>query len=180
MAAPKAKGKARKRRMLDQINAARIMSSPVALVRDTARIREASQIMSRRRISAVAVIDARGGVTGILTASDIVRFEPHHRCRVFSEKRGYHIECLGDELVSRVMTRGLLTVSPSETVSEVARRMVENNMHRVIVEGKGRVAGIVTAMDLARCLWKASDGSAEPGGNERPRRLDPGKRRKSP
>lgn len=166
----------RRRRVLDRLKASAIMSSPVALVRETAFVREAARIMSRRRISAVAVIDAKGGVTGILTANDIVRFEPRHRCRVFTEKRGYHIECLGDERVSRVMTRGLLTVSPSEKVDTIARKMVENRMHRVIVEKAGRAVGIVTAMDLARSLWRATEGDRAPGGNARPRRLDPARK----
>ncbi len=168
--------KARRRRALDRLKASSIMSSPVALVRETASVREAARIMSRRGISAVAVIDAKGGVVGILTANDVVRFEPRHRCRVFGEKRGYHIECLGDERVSRVMTRGLLTVAPTETVDVVARRMVENRMHRVIVERAGRAVGIVTAMDLARCLWRVTEGDRAPGGNMRPTRLSPKRR----
>ncbi len=161
----------RGRRMLDRITAARIMSSPVALVRETSRVREAAQVMSSRGISTVAVLDAAGGVTGIVTAADIVRFEPKHRCRVFSGKRGYHVDCLGDEIIRRVMTRGLLTVSPSETAASVARKMVENKMHRVIVEKNGRAVGIVTAMDLARCLWKASEKGASLGGDQRTGRL---------
>lgn len=154
-----------------RVRAADIMSSPVALVSEGSPVREAAQIMNRRKISAVAVIDARGRATGLLAASDIVRFEPQHRCRVFGDRRGYQVDCLGDAPVRRVMTRGLLTVPPTETVGEIARKMVENGVHRVIVSQKGRVVGVVTALDLARCFVKG------PCGERRPRRLKAASRR---
>ena len=50
------------------------------------------------------------------------------------------------------MTTGALTVSIDETVGEAARKMVENNMHRIIVVDSGAVCGIVTTLDLLKVL----------------------------
>lgn len=165
-----------RRRVLDRLTAARIMSSPVAVVRETASIREAARVMARRRISAVAVLDGDGKVSGLLAAADIVRFQPRHACRVLDGRMGYHVDCIGDVPVKRVMTQGLYTVPPSAPAEEIARRMTENSIHRLIVADKGRVVGIITAFDLARCLWLARPGAV---GDVRMGRLDPSRRGRS-
>lgn len=155
--------KGNRRRILDRLSAAQIMTSPVALVRASARIQEAAVIMCQRRISAVVVIDDHGGAIGLLSASNIVRHAPKA------------METLADERVDRIMTKGLLTVPPTETVDAIARKMVENEMRRIIVEDKGSVVGVVSSMDLARCLWKTQSGEKVTA-DRRPRRLRPLKR----
>lgn len=51
--------------------------------------------------------------------------------------------------VADVMTEEIHSVSPSDNVEEVAKRMREKNVRRVLVLDDGKVAGIVSLGDLA-------------------------------
>ncbi|MFN2203745.1 MAG: CBS domain-containing protein [Caldilineaceae bacterium] len=60
---------------------------------------------------------------------------------------------LGAEPVSRFMRAGEVTVGPDESVTSLRRKMVENNWGQVpVVDGNGRIIGIVTRTDLIK-LW---------------------------
>lgn len=57
---------------------------------------------------------------------------------------------MGAKLVSEVMHAGLVACWFNETLSEVARRMCEDNIHAIFVmNNDGRVAGILSQTDLA-------------------------------
>jgi CBS domain-containing protein len=51
------------------------------------------------------------------------------------------------------MTRGALTVNVNDPVSEAARKMVENKVHRIIVVDSGNIYGILTAFDLLKLAF---------------------------
>ena len=50
------------------------------------------------------------------------------------------------------MSSDLLTVDPSETITQVAQRMVERNIGAVLVLDGGRLVGIMTERDLMRAV----------------------------
>ena len=45
---------------------------------------------------------------------------------------------------------GPLGVDAATPIAEVARQMVERHMHHVVVTDKGRVVGVVSALDFVR------------------------------
>jgi CBS domain-containing protein len=55
-------------------------------------------------------------------------------------------------LVREHMSRGLLSVAPDETITQVAQRMVERNLGAVLVVDGGRLVGIMTERDLMRAV----------------------------
>jgi CBS domain-containing protein len=55
-------------------------------------------------------------------------------------------------LVREHMSRGLLSVEPDETITQVAQRMVERNLGAVLVVDGGRLVGIMTERDLMRAV----------------------------
>jgi CBS domain-containing protein len=60
------------------------------------------------------------------------------------------------------MARDVLAVSPGAPLAEAAQLMVERRVHRVLVLEGGRLAGLVSALDLVGLV--ASGRLAEPGG----------------
>jgi CBS domain-containing protein len=54
--------------------------------------------------------------------------------------------------VREVMTPNPRTVSPGDTVQHAARLMVSQGFHRLPVVERGRLAGIVSSLDLARLI----------------------------
>ena len=58
------------------------------------------------------------------------------------------------------MSRDLLSVEPSETITQVAQRMVERNVGAVLVLDGGRPVGIMTERDLMRAVARGLHGDA--------------------
>jgi CBS domain-containing protein len=58
------------------------------------------------------------------------------------------------------MSRGLLSVEPHETITEVAQRMVERNLGAVLVVDGGRLVGIMTERDRMRSVARGVHGDA--------------------
>jgi CBS domain-containing protein len=58
------------------------------------------------------------------------------------------------------MSRNLLSVEPGETITEVARRMVERNIGAVLVVDGGRLVGVMTERDLMRAVARGLHGDA--------------------
>jgi CBS domain-containing protein len=63
-------------------------------------------------------------------------------------------------VVRKHMSRDLLSVEPDETITEVARRMVERNIGAVLVLDGGRLVGVMTERDLMRAVARGLHGDA--------------------
>ena len=54
----------------------------------------------------------------------------------------------------------IITVSPADSLQEVARSLIEHRIHRLPVVDAGRLVGILTSLDLVRlfaeCRAKAT------------------------
>lgn len=64
---------------------------------------------------------------------------------------------LSDERVktltaSDVMTREIVRVSPDASLREIARVMMRQHVHRVLVVAQGNLVGVVTTFDLLRAI----------------------------
>jgi CBS domain-containing protein len=107
---------------------------PPVLAAVTSSIREAAELMTRERVSAL-LIERMDGF-GILTDRDL-------RSRVLAKGRS------PDTVISDVMTTPVVTVLGETMVAEVIALMFERGVHHVpVVDGSGAVIGIVTDSDL--------------------------------
>lgn len=66
--------------------------------------------------------------------------------------RGLEWSLLDEHTVDEVMTHGAVTLAPNDDVSAAAELMRRKRIHRVIVVKKGRIVGIVSALDVARAV----------------------------
>lgn len=152
----------------ETLRARDVMASPVRSVRITDSVREAADSMARHRVSGLAVLDRGGRAVGVVTASDIVAYQGARRPVVLGEtqydemvseagrqlRRGFHLETAEDERVRDIMTPRVIAIAADAPLAEVARRMHEEGVHRTFVEENGRIVGIVTAFDIARCIGR--------------------------
>jgi CBS domain-containing protein len=96
--------------------------------------------MESEDIGIMPVIDAAGRAIGMITDRDICMAAAH---------RGERL----DELrVDAAMTRAVHGVRVDDGVADAERVMRQHKVHRVVVHDEdGRVVGIVSLSDLARC-----------------------------
>lgn len=101
------------------------------------RVEHILEIMTREQINSVPVLDDAGSLKGILVRSDIYRFmiDP-----------GHYASCP----VEWVMTRDVVTASPTDTLAETALRLLDHHIEALpVLDGK-RVVGMVSEADLLR------------------------------
>ena len=143
------------------MNASDVMTPGVVSVPPDAAIVTAAEIMLRKRISGVPVINERGELVGMVTEGDFLRREETGTAR----RRSRWIEFvmgpgrLADEYVrlsgrkvSDVMSRKVQTVAPDAPLEDVVHLMERHNIKRVPVVHDGKVVGIVTRANLLHAV----------------------------
>jgi signal-transduction protein with cAMP-binding, CBS, and nucleotidyltransferase domain len=102
---------------------------------------EAAQAMAAARADAALLVDARGGLTGILTDTDVTR-------RVLGQRLDpAALPC------SQAMTRGPACVRLADSALDALDTMVSRRFrHLPVLDAVGSVAGL---LDIARCLHDA-------------------------
>ena len=157
-----------------------LMRKQVVTLRPDASLREALETFQDQEITGAPVVDVSGRPVGFLSTRDIARTDRFSGDRFHDERQapdlpdlptdeteegmldestildreGYSRELLGRETVQDWMSEEVTSVAPDDDLRTVCRAMSENGIHRVLVLDEGRIAGIVTSMDVVRHLAK--------------------------
>jgi CBS domain-containing protein len=138
------------------VKVAEIMSRPVVTVTPGTSIKVAAQMLVEHGISALPVLDAGGGLVGIVSEADLVpmqtRPDPRTQATPPSPTAGRT-----PRIVADVMTRQVVSVTAGSEVSQAARTMLEAGIKRVPVLTGRRVVGIVSRRDLVRVIARKDD-----------------------
>jgi len=106
---------------------------------------EVSQEMVSEDISAIVIVDREGYLVGILSRTDLLRAYLTH-------------EDWDQRPASEFMSTEVVTVSTGSTLLEVARLLVSNHIHRVVVvdetEAHPRPVAVVSDSDLVYHMVK--------------------------
>ncbi|TAH39656.1 MAG: CBS domain-containing protein [Planctomycetota bacterium] len=138
-----------------------IMTRDPICVDAAATIRELASILVRNGISGVPVVGANGKLVGVASKSDLVRRcvegeqgrDPHYLFSVISEPDAYTMRAEPLILVGDFMSTDPVTACPDESVADVAHRMAEQGVHRlIIVDEELQPIGIVTTLDVLRAF----------------------------
>jgi CBS domain-containing protein len=113
-------------------NVADMMSQPVLTVTTVDVVGPIRDLMLDGRIHGVPVLDAKGGLVGIVTSSDLVE--------EWSPAQG----------VETVMSDRVVTVSPHATLADAARLMLQEQIHHLVVVDRAKVVGMFSSFDLLR------------------------------
>jgi CBS domain-containing protein len=133
-----------------------IMSCPVFAVAPDSSIKEAAQLLVEHGISALPVLDANGGLVGIVSEADLVpiqaRPDPRSQATPPAPSAGTM-----PRVVSDVMTRRVISVHLGSEVSQAVRIMLEAGIKRVPVVKGRKVVGILSRRDLVRVIARQDD-----------------------
>ena len=142
-----------------------VMTHTVVAVGLQAAFKEIAQTMHDWRASAVPVLEADGRVIGVVSEADLLAKE-EYRDGVpnLNEPR----ERMEQLLKSGALTAGDLMTSPAVSVhedaqlTEAARIMARKRVKRLpVVDGEGRLRGIVSRGDLLKVFLRADGDIAE-------------------
>jgi predicted transcriptional regulator len=119
------------------------MSTPVHCVTEDASLVEAREQMQTLGVSCLAVLDADGGISGVISHTDILASGLRN---AGNRPDASLLEPVGK--VSTVMTTDLVSVDIETTMAEAAARMVDEHVHRVFVTVRGDLAGVLSTWDI--------------------------------
>jgi CBS domain-containing protein len=151
----------RKSQQHRSMRAADIMSRNLVTATPSMALEEAVQLMLSHRISGLPVLDSRGALVGIVTEGDLLRRPETSTERQLSWWRAVLLgtQRLAEQYVhtharrvEEVMTRDLVSITPSTPLAEVVALMEARGIKRLPVLQDGNLVGIVSRADLLRAL----------------------------
>jgi len=121
---------------------------------------QAERALSEAQVSGAPVVDGNGRLLGVVSVRDLVRHRTEDQdlpdgveAGVFDNEvdetetvafdRPSSGACVGD-----VMTQDIVSVPPTTPLPQIARRMLETHVHRVLVMQGEQLLGLVSSMDV--------------------------------
>ena len=145
-------------RLTQAVKARDVMTREVASVGRDTPLTEVAEIMARRGISGVPVIDQDRKVVGVISEKDFLVAMAGPEARTFMDVVTSCLReraCLAVPVKVRsagdLMTAPAVTVDPDTPVMQVAEILTQKKINRVpVVDEEGRMVGIVSRADVVR------------------------------
>ncbi len=145
-------------RLAHSIKARDVMTHDVVFVWADTSLNETADIMARKNVSGLPVLDANHELLGVISDKDFltrlggagIRSFMHFLAQRLAGKVPV-IADLSTERARDIMTAPAVTVTETTTISEITRLFEERNINRVpVLDQSRRLAGIVTRADIVR------------------------------
>jgi len=112
-------------------------------------VAEVAKQLAARRIGAVLVLDADRTVLGIASERDVVRALSAHGAGMLD---------LG---VEQVMTRGVVTCDPDDSIEEIMEVMTRERFRHLPVVRRGELLGLISIGDVVKARIEETRHEAE-------------------
>ena len=144
-----------------------LMNPDIMTVADEMTTDELARYLIEHEISGAPVVDSQGHLIGVVSMTDIGRNMAEPSDLAASSEANFYgdapvdfsLEDLGQRYVEEraVIVRDIMTpvihqVPVTAPVAEVARIMVKQHIHRLVVTQRGEPVGIITSMDLLKII----------------------------
>jgi CBS-domain-containing membrane protein len=117
-----------------------IMTTQVFTVDADASAEEAAWGLTRRHLGGAPARDHDGNLIGVLSKSDLVDPEPAQWIK-------------GEATVGDLMNPDVITLYAEDPALAAASELEKRDIHRIVVlDADGKLAGIVTPMDIVRAV----------------------------
>ncbi len=149
-----------------------IMNRHAVTVSPRDNLQTAMELMLENHVTGLPVLDSAERCLGVISANDILRYEQDHAefvaeanselARYFDQMTqrwedvrltSYALEKFNEIEVDEIMSRDLLFVRPQTPVATVAKKMLEERVHRLLVlDRENHLLGLITATDFVRLV----------------------------
>lgn len=143
-----------------------ILTREVITVPRQMEARDAALILIAHKISGAPVVDTDNTLVGVISDSDLVRnsarslyrqraISPYftsHELQTLEQLRAGLSSADESVRVEELMTPYAISTTEDADIKKVARIMVEEKVHRVLVLKEGKLTGIVSTMDVVRAV----------------------------
>lgn len=119
------------------------MTTPVETVRIGDSLMTANQLFADQSVSALAVVNERGVIKGVISRTDVLH------AAVYTHGETFRVP---DRPVEELMKSPALQVDPDARLADAAKLMLKNRVHRVFVTDGGEPEGVLSTRDLMRAV----------------------------
>jgi CBS-domain-containing membrane protein len=143
---------------LSQVPAEKIMTRPAVCIREDRFLTEAVDLMMKKSLKRLPVIDAAGALSGILSRQDIF----HTVAREVPDWSAFHhqnIQVGNMRCVADIMRRDIHTVLPETPVTDIIHIIDATDVQRVaVIDAEGHFQGLISDNDLFSAFSEHSEG----------------------
>jgi CBS domain-containing protein len=148
------------------MKAEEIMQKNVITIHKDKNVEDVARILTENKISGVPVVNDNNKLIGIVTEGDLLHKKTNPRMPDFFSLLGGIIYFNGTKRYQEdfkkliavkaheIMTREVISVSKDMEVSDIANKMVNNNINRVPVVEDDKIIGIISRADIIKILVK--------------------------
>jgi CBS domain-containing protein len=138
-----------KKTITPQFLVEQVMTHAVHRVRPEMKVHEAIELLTRHMISGAPVVDQLDTVLTVVSEGDMLRL---------AAQRGFEVT-IGSCMDLLPKTHRLVTVEKHHTFTDAYKLFLKHTLHRIIVvDGNGRLQGLVTRADILRLFVEARYG----------------------
>ncbi|MFH0997233.1 MAG: DUF190 domain-containing protein [Pseudomonadota bacterium] len=142
---------------LSQVSAEKIMTRPATCIREDKLLVEAVDLMMKKSLKRLPVIDADGVLSGILSRQDIFHTVASE-VPDWSAFRHQHVEVGNMRRVADIMRRDIHTVFPETPVMDIIHIIDANDVQRVaVIDSGGHFQGMISDKDLFSAFSEHSE-----------------------
>lgn len=154
-----------------------LMTEKVVCVHPETAIQDLIKILMKNHINGVPVVDKKGKLIGVVSKTDIVEYDRTARKkRGGGAKKSFYKDTngklkkevdkllktkdFGKAFVKDIMTPHVITAQANDTIDRLAKIMYDKKIHRVIIQDKEQVIGVVSTLDILRAVSTMGYGSS--------------------
>ena len=141
------------------------VEAPVIYVGPERTVREIALLLTKKKISAVPVVDD-GEIVGIVSEGDLIQ---RHELGIETGVAGQRNSGVNADYAKShgmhacdIMTRNVVTVSKDTSLAEIVEILLTKNIRRVLVTRKAELVGVVSRSDIVRVLAARPEGAGKP------------------
>jgi len=155
--------------VLSELSAKDIMHGDLLTAYEGWTIHRLAEFFINRQISAAPVIASDHELVGVVSVSDVVRFNTLDDDARSDALRNLYRDSCGQEInetdlrnwvkvadrnctVHQIMIPEVITVDVSTPLREVTDTLVTHHIHRVFVTEDNKIMGVITAMDILEAI----------------------------
>lgn len=154
-----------------------LMTEKVVCVHPETPINDLIKILVKNHIHGAPVVDKEGRLAGVVSMTDIVEYdEKAGKKRGGVTKKSFYSDTngklkkdldkilkaknFGKILVKDIMTPRVITAQADDTIDHLAQIMYDKKIHRVIIQDKEQVIGVVSTLDILHAVSTMGYGSS--------------------
>lgn len=149
---------------ISQLKAKDIMQYDVISLTPEMTLFDAAKVLRESDISGAPVVDETKQVIGVISQSDLLRYsieaeysscfqaDFYHEVPFLNDVKFFSGSSMNTSKVNEIMSPYVITASPEDSISEIARSLREHRFHRLIITKENKLAGIISTLDLLKVL----------------------------